>query len=130
MKTSITAMILAAGLLGVAFAPTAKADAWNQKTIVTFNAPVEVPGHVLSPGTYVLKMADPSDFPGVVQIFNASQTKLVTTFMTAPDYRDTPTDQTAILFAERPANAPPAVHAWFYPGMQYGHEFLYRNERP
>ena len=48
------------GVLG-AMLPQAKADVWNQKTIFTFNAPVEIPGGiVLSPGTYVFKLMDHS----------------------------------------------------------------------
>ena len=38
--------------------PSAKADEWNKKTVVTFSAPVEVPGKVLPEGTYVFKLAD------------------------------------------------------------------------
>ena len=37
-----------------------KADEWDKKTIFTFNAPVEVPGKVLTPGTYVFKLLNSS----------------------------------------------------------------------
>ena len=36
--------------------PRVRADDWNQETIVTFKAPVEIPGKVLLPGTYDLKL--------------------------------------------------------------------------
>ena len=49
--------IVCVGVLG-AMLPQAKADEWNQKTIFTFSGPVEIPGQVLSPGTYVFKLAD------------------------------------------------------------------------
>ena len=39
-------------LLGVALTPRAAADVADKKTIVTFNAPVEVPGKVL-PGWHL-----------------------------------------------------------------------------
>jgi len=51
-------------LLGVALVCTAlalsastKADDWDRKTVVTFSAPVEVPGSALPAGTYVFKLA-------------------------------------------------------------------------
>jgi hypothetical protein len=40
------------GVLATAL-PQAKADDWDQKTIFTFSGPVEIPGQVLSAGTYV-----------------------------------------------------------------------------
>jgi hypothetical protein len=47
------------GLLG-AIMPAVRADAWDQKTVFTFSAPVEVPGQLLPAGTYVFKLADSS----------------------------------------------------------------------
>lgn len=41
--------------------PTAAADDWNRKTVITFSGPVEVPGvgaHNLPAGTYVFKIVD------------------------------------------------------------------------
>ena len=35
---------------------TIKAGEWDKKTIFTFSGPVEVPGAVLTPGTYVFKL--------------------------------------------------------------------------
>ena len=41
----------------VAFVPSSVyGDEWDKKTIFTFNAPVEVPGKVLTPGSYVFKL--------------------------------------------------------------------------
>jgi hypothetical protein len=33
-------------LMNAVFAPVAKADDWNRKTVMTFSAPVEIPGDV------------------------------------------------------------------------------------
>jgi hypothetical protein len=46
-------MSVTAGLIA-GITQTAKADEWDQKTIFTFSAPVEIPGQVLGAGTYVL----------------------------------------------------------------------------
>ena len=50
--------------------PSARADEWNKKTIVTFSGPVEIPGQVLQPGSYVFKLADSQSDRNIVQVFN------------------------------------------------------------
>jgi hypothetical protein len=109
--------------------PQAKADAWDQKTTFTFSGPVEIPGQVLSPGTYVFKLADSQSNRNIVQVFNKDQNHLYGTFLAIPDYRLQPTGKPVITFEERAAGAPPAVRAWFYPGDNYGHEFVYHKAR-
>ena len=112
---------------GLLLAP--KLDAWNQATTVTFNAPVEIPGQVLSPGSYVFKLMDSQSSRNIVQIFNRDQTKLFATILALPDYRLKPTGKTVITFKERPSNSPQAIKAWFYPGDNYGQEFVYPKAR-
>lgn len=61
MKRTSAKLILLAGLGFICgMVPHALADEWDQKTIVNFNGPVEVPGRVLPAGTYVFKLADSS----------------------------------------------------------------------
>lgn len=114
----------AIGVIGL-LSPTAKADEWDQKTQFTFNAPVEIPGRVLAPGTYVFKLADSVTDRNIVQVFSADGKKLYGTFLAIPDYRLEPTGKPVITFEERAAGSPEAVRAWFYPGEQYGHDFVY-----
>jgi hypothetical protein len=116
--------IVSAGLLG-ALMPNAKADEWNQKTIFTFSGPVEIPGQVLSAGTYVFKLAGSESDRNIVQVFNKNENHLFGTFLTIPDYRLKPAAKTIITFDERPSGSPEAVRAWFYPGENYGHDFVY-----
>ena len=118
-------------LMGAMLAPSAKADAWNRKTIVTFSGPVEIPGvhlagwGVLPAGTYVFKMLDSQSDRHIVQIFNESETTVYATILAIPNYRLKATDKTVITFRERPAGQPEALRAWFYPGRQWGEEFVY-----
>lgn len=116
--------IACAGLFGV-LAPNIKADDWDQKTVFTFNVPVEIPGQVLVPGTYVFKLADSQSDRNIVQVFNKDETHLYGTFLDIPDYRLKPRGKTVITFEERARNSPEAVKAWFYPGENYGHQFVY-----
>ena len=119
------------GLIGLWLAapPQARADAWNQETIFTFNEPVEIPGQVLPAGTYVFKLANSDSDRNIVEVLNKDQNHMYGFFMAIPDYRLRPSGKPIITFEERAADAPPAVRAWFYPGDNYGHEFVYPKVR-
>jgi hypothetical protein len=106
-----------------------KADDWDKLTTLTFSAPVEIPGQVLPAGTYVFKLLDSQSNRNIVQIFDAKQTKLYASILAIPDYRLKPTGKTVITFEERAANSPEAIQAWFYPGDNYGQQFVYPKER-
>jgi hypothetical protein len=65
----------------------------------------------------------------IVQVFNKRENHLFGTFLTIPDYRLKPAGKTIITFEERAAGSPEAVRAWFYPGQNYGHQFVYPKAR-
>ncbi|HEV8525587.1 MAG TPA: hypothetical protein VGQ71_13910 [Terriglobales bacterium] len=112
--------------------PRATADDWNRKTKVTFSAPVEVPGvgaQILPAGTYVFKILDSLADRHIVQIFNEDETHVYTTILAIPNYRLKATDKTVMTFRERPAGQPEAIRAWFYPGRNWGEEFVYPKSR-
>lgn len=108
---------------------SARADEWNKKTVVTFSGPVELPGIVLPAGTYVFKLLDSQSNRHIVQVFNEEETKIYTTILAIPNYRLAPTGETVIRFAERPRGTPEAMRAWFYPGDNFGQEFVYPKTR-
>jgi hypothetical protein len=118
-------------LLGAVSAPSAKADDWNRKTVITFSGPVEIPGvhltgwAVLPAGTYVFKILDSQSDRHIVQIFNKEENTIYATILAIPNYRLKVTDKTVITFNERPAGEPEALRAWFYPGRNWGEEFVY-----
>lgn len=112
-------------LMGLGFSPTARADEWNKETLITFRAPVEIPGKVLAPGTYTFKLMDSEADRNVVLVYNEDQTHLYATLLAVPDYRLRPTGNTVVRMQERAADAPQAVGTWFYPGDNYGWEFAY-----
>ena len=102
-----------------------RADEWNKKTVVTFSGPVELPGIVLPPGTYVFKLLDSAADRHIVQVFNKDETKIYTTILAIPNYRLEPTGDTVFTFWEMPPGQPRALRAWFYPGDNFGQEFAY-----
>jgi len=107
----------------------AQADTWDQLTYLTFSAPVEVPGTVLPAGTYTFKLADPDASRDVVRVQSRDGATVYATFFTIKDERLTPTDKPVVTFEETPAGTPEAIKAWFYPGDQVGHEFVYPKEQ-
>ena len=133
LKAAPTVLCLA--VLGTAFSPTAKADEWNRKTIITFSGPVEIPGvhlqgyAVLPAGTYVFKILDSKSDRHIVQIFSQDEKTVYATILAIPNYRLTATDKTVMTFRERPAGEPEALRAWFYPGREWGEEFVYPKAR-
>ena len=118
-------------LMGAILAPCAMADDWNRKTVITFSAPVEIPGvhlagwGVLPAGTYVFKILDSQSNRHIVQILDKDQTTVYATILAIPNYRLQATNKTVITFRERPAGQPEALRAWFYPGRNWGEEFVY-----
>ena len=108
---------------------TAWADLSNKKTTVTFSAPVEIPGKVLPAGTYVFKVLDEAGNRNVVQIFNEDETQLIATVLAIPDYRQIPPGKTIINFEERSVGTPEAIKEWFYPGDNYGVQFVYPHDQ-
>lgn len=123
------ALLLFGALVLFGLLPSARADEWNKRTVVTLNEPVEVPGVVLQPGTYVFKLMDSPANRHIVQIYNQDETHLYATILAIPNYRLKPADKTVIGFEERPSSSPEALKAWFYPGDQYGQEFVYPKSR-
>jgi hypothetical protein len=125
------APVLCAAILATAFSPSVKADDWNRKTVITFSEPVETPGvhikgwAVLPAGTYVFKILDSKSDRHIVQIFNQDETVVYATVLAIPNYRLRPTDKTVLTFRETPPGEPQVLRAWFYPGHNFGEEFVY-----
>jgi hypothetical protein len=125
--TTVCGLALACALL----APSVKADEWNRKTVITFSAPVEIPGvhlvgwGVLPAGTYVFKIMDSQSDRHIVQIFSKDELTVYATILAIPNFRLQATDKTVMTFRERPVGQPEALRAWFYPGRNWGEEFVY-----
>jgi hypothetical protein len=126
---SLNAFAAAVCLGAMTFAPNAMADQWNKRTILTVGEPIQVPGKVLQPGKYVMKLMDSPSNRHIVQIFNEDESQLQTTVLAIPNYRLQPTGETEFQWWETPAGQPRAMRAWFYPGDNFGQEFAYpKNE--
>ena len=123
--------VLCTAIIAIAFSPSVKADDWNRKTVVTFSQPVETPGvhmhgwAVLPAGTYVFKVLDSKSDRHIVQIFSQDETMIYATILAVPNYRLKATSKTVLTFRETPPGQPDVLRAWFYPGKNFGDEFVY-----
>src|SRR5208282_3324384 len=130
MKTMKTVLaVLTLTLFGAIFASGAQADDWSKKTVMTFSQPVEIPGQILPAGTYTIKLVDLASERHIVQFLDADGIKVVATVLAINNWRLHPTGETVVKFAERSGDNPEAIKAWFYPGDNFGQEFVYPKHR-
>jgi len=123
--SSIRLIALTALTTAVSFAPIARADEWDKKTVMTVNEAIQLPNATLQPGSYTFKLLDSQSDRHIVQVFDKDGMHLITTILAVPNYRLQPTGSSKFAFWEVPAGQPPALRAWFYPGDNFGQEFVY-----
>ena len=126
MKLFCSSYIMPFVLACTVAAPLLHADAWDRRTVVTFHQPVEIPRVVLGPGTYVVKLVNSLSDRDIVQFLNERENHVFATVLAIPDYEPNMVrDHSVFTFEERAANAPQALKTWFYPGDNWGEEFVY-----
>lgn len=130
MKYSSLLAFVSIGLAGILPAPAAKADPVYEATKVTFNQAVEIPGMVLTPGTYVIKLLDPYVDRDIVRFYNADESHMYAMVFAVRDYRLDLVDHPVITFEERANNAPEAIKEWFPTDENWGEEFVYPKATP
>jgi hypothetical protein len=124
-RIRVSGMAVSAALLLAMSVSELRANSMDKKTAVTFGESVEIPGMVLQPGSYVFELEHSQFERDIVQVFDKDKTHLIATFIAIPDYRLEPTNKTVIELGEREANAPQAIHSWFYAGESEGLQFVY-----
>ncbi|HXW07738.1 MAG TPA: hypothetical protein VD833_21090 [Vicinamibacterales bacterium] len=121
-----TGRLALAGLLtvGLAVPATAQTGVWDQRTTITVSEPVMVPGATLQPGTYVFELVESDANRNIVRIMNEDESRVVTTAIAIPAKRLDVKGDTVLRFNPT-GTGTPAIEAWFYPGVRYGHRFVY-----
>lgn len=120
---------IAVGILAFCLPATGRADAFNEKTYVTFSGPVQIPGQVLSAGTYIFELGMPNVTNDIVQIWNKDHSHLYATLVAEPDYHMRARGKTVIKLERLGPQNPEALKSWFYPGDNYGDLFVYPKAR-
>lgn len=104
---------------------TIRADDYDKKTIITLDQPTEVPGIVLQPGKYVIKLVNSSSDRHIAAIMNEKMDHLYALTFTAAAAKVQQTGKTVLTFYEGTQGRPQAIRKWFWPGEKDGQEFLY-----
>ena len=128
MKRVMT--IATAGVAAVLLTLSVSAQDFNtqERTFLTFSAPVELPGVTLQAGTYVFKLAD-SPSRNVIQVFDKDEMNIVGQWVFVPAERRDVTGETVVSFKEKAEGTTPAVQYWYYPGEKIGKEFIYPKDQ-
>jgi len=128
---SRTTVTLLGAAVWAACTPVTRAAENPKQTPFVINESVEVPGMILEPGRYVLKLVEPSAERNVLQVFEVvqlwtgDQGRLLSTLLTMPNYDRPTTDKTVFIFFERSPKQAKALRLWFPPGRNCGQEFVY-----
>ena len=124
----LTPFLLLAALAVLLAAPAgAQSNSVEWRTPLRLSEPTEIPGSVLQPGSYLVKVLDTQVTRKVVQFLTADESRVVATVLAVPNYSVRPAEGQFIYF-QRSEGAPQALKAWFYPGNNYGVEFVYSKE--
>ncbi|HTO76433.1 MAG TPA: LPXTG cell wall anchor domain-containing protein [Thermoanaerobaculia bacterium] len=103
---------------------SARADtAWRSPLVI--GEPTEIPGTVLQPGRYLVRVLDTQETRKVVQFMNADESAVIATVMGIPDYRVETAQRNEFVYFQRAEGAPQALKSWRYPGNSFGIEFVY-----
>lgn len=123
VKISSVGLGLAVAL--IMLAPAAHASVGNQATMLTFSHPVRIPGHeVLPAGTYWFRVSNNMSPQNTVRIYTKND-RFIAALFTVPTYRTALPGGTQLKFAYPGGDHAPVLLKWFYPGMHYGHAFMY-----
>jgi hypothetical protein len=102
----------------------------NKRTVLTFRAPVQVPGATLPAGTYVFRIADPA-VQTVSQVLDASERHVLAEFFFMNTGDRTVQEQNhangkpVVRFYETARGVAPALKTLYYPWDSAGYVFLY-----
>ena len=130
MKRAMTIATAGIGalLLTMNMGVSAQQPDTHDKTIMTFSAPVELPGVTLQAGTYVWRIAD-TPSRNVIQVMTKDEMDIIGQWLFVPSERRDVTGQTVVSFKETKEGTMPAVQYWYYPGEKIGKEFIYPKDQ-
>jgi len=77
----------------------------------------------------MMKLVDIAGERHVVRFLSEDESIVYATLIGIPNFRLETTEKTALTFYEAEAGSPQPLHAWFYPGHQFGIEFAYPERR-
>jgi LPXTG-motif cell wall-anchored protein len=129
-KKIFPALFLLAAGLWLASASVVAADNVQRRQKMTLNEPTEIPGTVLQPGTYVIKVMDYKDGKEIVQFTSEDEKDVIATVLAIRDRRvNTKDAQTGFVYFPRVEGNPIALKSWYYAGDEWGEVFAYPHSK-
>lgn len=124
--TGIIAMgvFCAAGMLGSALRADNNGAEPERKAVIAIQSPMEIPGSVLQPGSYVFKQSGAQNGWTIVQIYNESESTLVTTVIAYPNSKLTSNGDTVMTYSAPGSNGQ-VLEAVTFPGDTAPDQFAY-----
>jgi hypothetical protein len=124
MNRRLLAIVFTFAMLICVLVPSARADQDNKAILFSVNAPIEVPGEVLGPGRYELKLqGNGSPVAGIWKADGSQFYGYFETVLVDRSHRG----KSRIVLVGSGKNAPKRIEEWFYTGDKTGNKLLYPN---
>jgi hypothetical protein len=120
----IMGIVCTAGTLGSAVRADNNAADPDRKAVIAIQSPMEIPGSVLPPGSYVFKQSGAQNGWTIVQIYNESESTLVTTVIAYPNAKLSSTGDTVMTYSAPGSNGQ-VLEAVTFPGDTAPDQFAY-----
>jgi hypothetical protein len=117
-------LFCAAGLMGSALRADNNAADPERKAVIAIQSPMEIPGSVLLPGNYVFKQSGAQNGWTVVQIYNESESTLVTTVIAYQNAKLSSNGETIMTYSAPGSNGQ-VLEAVTFPGDTAPDQFAY-----
>lgn len=113
--------------LGLGLLPSnVRADNVQRRSKMILTEPTEIPGTLLQPGTYMVKVMDYKEEKEIVQFTSEDEKTVVATVLAIRDRRvHTDDGQTGFIYFQRLEGSPIALKSWYYAGDEWGEVFVY-----
>lgn len=121
----ILSAVMAVGLVGAVRGDVAP----EKKSTLTIAMPLEVPGAILDPGTYVMKLVDTQSNRNIVTITSVDEKKIYATMIATPHVAADDPRHTTFVFYGAPEGSNKALRTWWAPNDRYGQDFVYPPDR-
>ena len=123
-RNHTSAWVCLGAVLGFVLGVPTHASA-GHSSLVTFSAPVALPGVTLGPGSYIFELAAPYTRSDIVSVTNERRSVVYYTGFTREVARP-PGGSDTIKLSEAAPGSVPQILEWFPNGDLFGHRFVYR----
>ena len=119
------ALLCIAGLACSSLRADDDANGSAKKETIAIQSPMRIPGTVLKPGTYVFKQSSAQSGWDIVQIYDETETTLITTVLAYPNPKLSANGQTVITYGAGGTTSTQVLEAVVLPGDEAPEQFAY-----